>query len=142
MSSEESGTSSEAAEQFEGLLSSAVEFAHKTIAKYGSFQPFVISVKADGSEAMGMADPGGAGLPLDQLELLQDGLISQRDDLQAYAIAVDVRVASLGSDAIEVRMGRSDGSAVTVDIPYKVKRFRRGVELGESMTREGEHLIW
>ena len=142
MSSDETAIPSETQDQFEHLLSAAVEFAHKTITKYGSFQPFVISVGLDGKEAMGMADPGGAGLPLDQLDLLQDGLIARRDDMQAYAIAVDVRIASLGSDAIEVRMARFDGSAVTANIPYKVKRFRRGVELGELITREGEHLVW
>ena len=54
----------------------------------------------------------------------------------------DVRVPELGSDAVRVTLEHAERVALTVLLPYKARRFGRGVDYGDLQAGAAAALIW
>jgi len=85
---------------------------------------------------LGEAHPPGA----DVLSLLAERLRQDRAELRAVAICSDVRLPD--SDAVRVELEHQDGHAMAVLMPYKKKRFGRGVEYADLRGGTADKQIW
>jgi hypothetical protein len=56
------------------------------------------------------------------------------------ALVADVRTSD--SDAIRVQVEHQEGQAIGVLLPYKKKRFGRGVEYGQMQATGAERQVW
>ena len=46
------------------------------------------------------------------------------------------------SDAVRVELEHRDGHAISVLLPYKRKRLRRGLDFGDLSAGPGERRVW
>lgn len=99
-------------------------------------------LEESGETRMIAGDPGHGERPssTEVLNILVEGLCSERDELRATALVSDVRVAD--SDAVRVELERRDGQAIAVLLPYKKKRLCRGVHYGDLAAAPGEQRVW
>ncbi len=102
------------------LVGPALDFARQQLARYGTFYPYAVAIDADSQQQVYAADPGTPDPDPDELmSTLRGHLIAQRGELRAAAIASDVRVPELGSDAIRVDLEHREGVALSVVLPYR-----------------------
>jgi hypothetical protein len=74
------------------------------------------------------------------LDVMVEGLRSQRDGLRAVALVSDVRIPD--SDAIRVELEHRDGHTIVVLQPYTRKRFGRVVDYRDLMAMGGDPHVW
>ena len=112
-------------------------------AKYREFFPYAIVVDADGQQRM-VAAEADAERPesADLITTLIGALVDQRDQLRGTAIVANVRVPEMGSDAVRVTLEHSEQVALTVLLPYHLRRFGRGVEYGDLQAGAAVAFIW
>lgn len=135
--------SSAAQADIDGLLEPAWEFAGKLLKKYREFYPFAFAVARDGEERMIAADLGTEFPDSSALhEFLFTGLVQQKSELRAAAVAADVRLPEEGSDAIQLTMEHAEGIALQILIPYRVRRFPPMVVFEEMSVSEVDPRIW
>lgn len=127
---------------FDELFSYAVDFAIRLLAKHKEFFPFGYHAMA-GKVVLVGADPGLGEQPPSPavLDALYEGSRVGRDDVDAVAFVSDVRLAS-GSDAVRVELEHRDGPSIQIVVPYRLTKFRRGVETGAISVSEGTRRIW
>jgi hypothetical protein len=142
MGSWRDSTSKEAQNDFDGLLNAALPFATDMLRKHQEFFPFGAAIDRSGSQRMIAADPGLGEQPpsLDVLAALVAGMRGERDSLRAVALVADVRLTD--SDAVRVELEHREGSAIAIVLPYKVRRLRRGLDLGELKAAPGSRQVW
>lgn len=142
MSSWRDSASEEAQADLDGLLNATLPFAQQMLDKKGEFIPFGASVAVDGGVAMAAGDPGQGEHPRsnDVLATLLEGFRSGRQVLRAVALVADVRVD--GSNAVRVELEHRDGHAMALLLPYKRKRFGRGVEYGVLHAGTSGRQVW
>lgn len=143
MASWRDNASQQAQEDLDGLLDPALGFAQQQLDAHGEFYPYAVVVDANGQERMVAADigsdrPDSADLITTLIATLSD----ERDSLRAAAIVADVRVPELGSDAVRVTLEHSERVALTVLLPYKPRRFGRGVDYGDLQAGAAAAFIW
>ncbi|GAA0626109.1 hypothetical protein HPO96_35600 [Kribbella sandramycini] len=132
--------SEEAQETLDGLFSTALDLAEQQIGKQGGFAPFALHVTAEGDGSIEMADEPDSDKAL---EILWSGAREQRDKLAAVAVVVDVSLPDDGwADGIRVEAEHREGVALIVVAPYRRKRLRRSVELGQFRSVPGEQRVW
>jgi hypothetical protein len=87
-----------------------------------------MAVALDGATRIIAGDPGQGEHPAstDVIATMLEGLTLTRDDLRAIAIVADVRTSE--SDAVRVELDHRDGHSIALLLPYKKKRFGRGIE--------------
>lgn len=126
----------------DGLLGASLPFAQEMLEKHGEFFPYACALSSSGETKLVAGDPGEGEQPssVEVLQVLLEGLRAERDELRAAALVSDVRLAE--SDAIRVQVEHMEGQAITVLLPYRKKRLRRGVEFGESTAGQGDILVW
>jgi hypothetical protein len=135
--------SPEAQADLDGLLDPALEYAEHQLEKRGEFFPFAVTVNADGEIAYVLpALEGARPRSLHVIAVLRDGFAQERDELRAVAIVAEVEFVSEGGDGIQVELEHAEGTAITLQLPYKKKRFGRGVELGELSASVGTRHTW
>ena len=124
------------------LVNEALPLAQETLDKSGEFYPYGVAVALDGATRMIAGDPGEGEHPAstDVIATMLEGLTRTRDELRAIAIAADVRTSA--SDAIRVELEHRDGHAIAVLLPYKKKRFRRGIEYGSLSAAASTRRVW
>ncbi|MUM17972.1 hypothetical protein FZI91_17835 [Mycobacterium sp. CBMA271] len=130
-------TTANAQDALDTLFSTAIDMAVLNLQKADSFIPFAVTVNAQQEHSL----LSGAGEDAKQtIVTLERELASQKDELAAYALAYDTRVAALSSDAIEVRLQHREGAAMTVQIPYT----KRGntIEVGDLIAQTATRTIW
>lgn len=76
----------------------------------------------------------------DVIATMLEGLTRTRDDLRAIAIVADVRTSDW--DAVRVELEHRDGHAIAVLLPYKKKRFGRGIAYGSLRAAAGTRRVW
>ena len=135
--------SQQAQDDLDGLLEPALEFAQHQLDKYREFHPYAVVVDVVGQQRMVAADtrdeqPDSAHIITALIESLGD----QRDELRAVAIVADVRLPDLGTDAVRVTLEHADGAALAVVLPYRPRRFGRGVDFGDLQAGEASVSIW
>jgi hypothetical protein len=142
MSSWRDSASEEAQADLDGLLNTTLPFAQQMLDKNGEFIPFGASATINGRVAMAAADPGQGEHPRssDVLATLIESFRSTRQELRAVALVADVRVD--GSDAVRVELEHRDGHAMALLLPYKQKRFGRGVEYGVLQAGAAGRRVW
>lgn len=142
MSSWRDSASEEAQGDLDGLLNATLPFAEQMLAKNGEFYPFGASVTVAGGVAMAAGDPGQGEHPRssDVLATLLEGFRDKREALRAVALVADVRVD--GGDAVQVELEHRDGHALAVLLPYKKKRFGRGIEYGALQAGPAARQVW
>ncbi|MFC9692796.1 hypothetical protein ACFTSF_29880 [Kribbella sp. NPDC056951] len=140
MESWRDAASQRAQEALDGLFGTALDLAEEQVGKQGGFAPFSLSMDAAGEGSIEMADePDTAKV----FEVLWAGLRAQRDDLVAVAVVADVQIDEDGwTDGIRVEAEHRDGIALAVVAPYRRKRLRRRVELGQFGLSKGERRVW
>ena len=133
--------SPQAQADLDGLLNPAVGFAQQQLEKRGEFHPYAVAVRADGETEMVDASLA-VDNSLDMVAVLWEALAHRRDGIRAVAVVADVRVVSDGGDAIGAEIEHAEGTALKLVLPYKKKRFGRGVEFGELRVSAGTRHIW
>jgi len=141
MTSWRNSASQQAQDDLDGLLNITLPFAQQMLAKRSEFYPFGASVTASGETRLlagdlGQEHPASA----DVLALLVERLRQGRADLRAVAICSDVRLPD--SDAVRVELEHRDGQALAVLVPYRKKRFGRGVEYDDLRGGTADKQVW
>jgi hypothetical protein len=132
-----------AQDDLDGLLDPALGFAQQQLDKHGEFYPFAVVVDTDGQQRMVAADLGSQSPEsADVITTLIDTLTEQRSRLRAAAIVADVRVPENGNDAVRVTLEHSEQVAMTVLLPYRPRRFGRGVDYGDLQGGTAAAFIW
>jgi hypothetical protein len=123
------------------LLNMTLPFAQQMLGKLGEFYPFGATVATDGEARLiagelGQEHPASA----DVLSLIVERLRQDRSGLRAVAFCSAVRLRD--SDAVRVELEHQDGQAMAVLMPYKRKRFGRGVEYDELRGGTADRQVW
>jgi hypothetical protein len=110
--------------------------------KQGEFYPFGAVMSTSGKGGLLGADPGQCEHPASAVVLatMLGGIRDHRADYRAVATCFDVRLPD--SDAVRVELEHLEGQALAVLLPYKKKRFGRGVEYGELRGATADRRIW
>ncbi|WP_385925913.1 hypothetical protein [Tenggerimyces flavus] len=87
---------------------------------------------------VGSEQPASADL----ITTLIASLSVQRDHLRAVAIVADVRLSDQGTDGIRVTLEHAEGVALSVVLPYRVRRLGRGINYGDLQASEAVAFIW
>ena len=143
MASWRESASQEAQNDLDGLLLDAVlPFAQDMLAKHGEFFPYAMSLSTDGEAAMVAGEPGTGERPgsTDVLSILVSGLRAQRERLRAFVIVSDVGLD--GVDAIRAELEHREGHAMAIFLPYKRKRFGRGVDYDNLRASAAQPQVW
>jgi hypothetical protein len=129
-------------DDLDGLLNATLPFAQQMLAKNGEFYPFGAAVTAGGETRLVAADPDRGEHPAsgEVLSSLLDGFRRTREDLRAVAVCSDVRLPD--ADAVRVELEHRDGQAMTVLLPYKKKRFGRGVDYEDLRGGTTDKQVW
>ena len=137
-------TASQAAQDdLDGLLGPALGFAQQQLDRRGEFYPYAVVIDDDGQQRMVAADAGDdRPTSAELITTLVATLSEQRDRLRAAAIVADVRVPEIGSDAVRVTLEHSERIALTVMLPYKARRFGRGIDYGKIQAGTAASFIW
>lgn len=130
------------AEALDGLVNVCLPFAHQALQRHGEFYPFGAAVGMDGQSRMLGADRGVRDRPASQnvLDTLLDAVRLDRDQLKAVAMCSDVRVSN--GDAVRVELEHREGQSIAVLLPYKRRRFGRGVEFQPLQAGAATRRIW
>ena len=141
MTSWRDSASRQAQDDLDGLLNITLPFAQQMLADHGEFYPFGATVTSSGQKRL-LAGELGREHPAsgDVLSLLVEGLRRDRDGLRAVAMCTDVRL--LDGDAVRVELEHQDGQAVAVLLPYRKKRFGRGVEYDDLRGGTADKQVW
>jgi hypothetical protein len=135
--------SQQAQDDLDGLLDPALGFAQQQLDAHGEFYPYAVVVDADGQQRMVAADIGSdRPASADLITTLIATLSDERDSLRAAAIVADVRLPEANSDAVRVTLEHSEHVALTVLLPYKPRRFGRGVDYGNLQAGAAAAFIW
>lgn len=130
-------------DDLDGLLEPALGFAQQQLDKHGEFYPFAVVVGSDGQHRMVAADLGrDRPQSADIITTLIGTLSEERSRLRAAAIVANVRVPEIGSDAVRVTLEHSHHVALTTLLPYRTRRFGRGVDYGELQAGTAPAFIW
>jgi hypothetical protein len=131
----------EAQDDLDGLVNAALPFAQQMLDECGEFYPYGVSL-SDGREVRMIAGYGGGEQPTSAavLETIVAGLRGDRETVRAAALVANVRAND--SDAVRVELEHRDGHAIVVLLPYKRKRFGRGIEYRELTASSGSRQIW
>lgn len=136
-------TSQQAQDDLDGLLGPALGFAQQQLEERGEFYPYAVVVDTDGQQRVVAADIGSDHpASADLITTLTAALSEDRDHLRAAAIVADVRLRELGSDAVRVTLEHSERIALTILLPYKPRRFGRGIDYGDLQTGAAAAFIW
>lgn len=135
--------SQQAQDDLDGLLDPALGFTQQQLDEHGEFYPYAVVVDADGQQRMVAADIGSdQPASADLITTLIATLSDERDSLRAAAIVADVRLPEANSDAVRVTLEHSEHVALTILLPYKTKRFGRGVDYGDLQAGAAAAFIW
>ncbi len=135
--------SQQAQDDLDGLLEPALGFAQQQLDKHGEFYPYAVVVDADGQQRMVAADTGDdRPASPDLITTLFSTLSDERSSLRAAAIVADVRLPEANSDAIRVTLEHSERVALTVLLPYRIRRLGRGVDYGNLQAGAATAFIW
>ena len=123
-------------------MNTALPFATEQLDKHGEFFPYGVALNEAGDPRMVAGDPGQGERPASTavLAAIVEGLRRDRDGLRAVALVANVRLFE--GDAVRVELEHIDGHAIAVLLPYKRKRFGRGVEYGRLTAGSGVPQIW
>jgi len=135
--------SQQAQNDLDGLLGAALGFAQQQLDTHGEFYPYAVVVDSDGQQRMVAAGtdeerPASADL----ITALIATLSEQRDHLRGAAIVADVRVPENGSDAVRVTLEHAEQVTLTVLLPYRPRRFGRGIDYGDLQAGAAAAFIW
>jgi hypothetical protein len=143
MSSWRDVASPQAQDDLDELLKPALAFDQQQLGKHGEFYPYAVVVDHDGQQRVAAADTGQEyPSSADLIRGLVRSLSEQRNNLRAAAIVADVHVAEIGSDAIRVTLEHCERVALSVLLPYRLRRIGRGVVYGDPRLVPTEALIW
>lgn len=142
-------------DDLDGLLDMTLQFARQMLETHGEFYPFGAAMSTDGQPGYLAADPGENDHPdkVEVLALMVGGLRDNRALYRAVAMCSDVRlhravdvnssdVLLPDSDAVRFELEHQEGVALAVFLPYKKKRFGRGVEYGEFRAVTADRQVW
>jgi hypothetical protein len=131
-----------AQDDLDGLVNAALPFATEQLDRHGEFYPYGVSLGFEGDQRMVAGDPGHGERPTSAavLSTLVEGLRRDRESLRAVALVADVRWSD--GDAIRVELEHRESQAIAVLLPYKKKRFGRGIEYGNLAAASSSPQIW
>ncbi|HEY7138215.1 MAG TPA: hypothetical protein VIB48_24380, partial [Acidimicrobiia bacterium] len=116
--------SSQAQNDFDGLVSAVLGFAQQQLGAHGEFFPFAAVVNIDGTTEMvapDVDDPQPAAAAM--LDACVAALTARRSAIRAAAVVSDVRLRGPETgDAIRVDLEHVEGHALTVLLPYTKRR--------------------
>jgi hypothetical protein len=136
--------SPETQQELDQLLEAALGFAQRELAKRGEFYPYAVVVRHDGDTELvaGPTDETNDRPPSAAVvAACRTALIERRDQLRATALVANLGLPD-GSDAVQVELEHSEGSAITVLLPDSKKRFGRGVDYGQLRAATGTRHVW
>lgn len=127
----------------DALFGAAIDAAEHFLGVRGEFFPTGFSTAADGQPDAFSADPGLGEQPpsLEVLAALLEGARTTRDTVRAVALVFDVTLAD-GGDAVCVQLEHRDGVTLQIHVPYRRRRFRRGVSFGEMGVSYADPQVW
>ena len=137
------GASQQAQDDLDGLLVPSFGFAQQQLDKHGAFYPYAVVIDHDGQQRMVAADTDvDQPTSADLITTLVATLSEQRDHLRAAAIVADVRLPHTGGDAVRVALEHRERVALTILLPYRIRRFGRRVDYGDLQAGTAAVFIW
>lgn len=129
-------------DDLDGLLNMMLPLARQMLEKQGEFYPFGAVMSTGGEPGLLGADPGQGEHPASAVVLatILGGIRDHRARYRAIATCFDVRLPD--SDAVRVELEHQEGQAIAVMLPYKKKRFGRGVEYRELRGSTADRQVW
>lgn len=128
------------------LFNALVPFGQQMLEEQGEFFPFAGAITVAGELEF------IAGIPdlhdehphsQEVIAACMDGLANRRDEVRAWALVTDVRLATTGRDAIAIDSEHAEGQAIRAIMPYeKGGWFRRKLSYGALQAAPGERRIW
>jgi hypothetical protein len=142
MASWRANTSEATQQDLDGLLNTALGFAEQELRQRGEFHPFALAITVEGESVMVAPDPRPApGADSSSvLSTTKDTVRKDRASLRAVAVTADIRPKS--GDAVQVELEHVEGPALTVHLPYQLKRRRRQLALGELTASGSSRQFW
>lgn len=138
MTSWHEGTSETAQQALDKLVNVCLELAERQLQQDGTFFPYAIGMDADGDIDLIMADTAEIRNEPDidgVVRACRSGVAARSAELQAAALVLDVTVPEIDSDAVRVEMQHTEGTALTVYMPYSTDG--RSVEFGQMRVQPG-----
>jgi hypothetical protein len=129
-------------DDLDGLLNMMLPLARQMLEKQGEFYPFGAAMSTDGEAGLLGADPGLGEQPASAVVLatLVGGVRDHRTRYRAVGTCFDVRLPD--SDAVRVELEHQEGQVLAVMLPYKKKRFGRGVDYSELRGSTVNRQVW
>jgi hypothetical protein len=128
-------------DDLDALLDVALDAAGTMLGKHAELLPFAVTLDAGGEKALTAAPPDDEGTEA-AVERLRAALTADRERLRCVGVVVTVVAEGIG-DAVMAQLEHRDGGpAIAVLQPYKRRRLRRGVEVGELVAMPGERAVW
>lgn len=130
-------------EALDSLANEGLNAAEHFLAQNGEFYPFALTLSKTGDIRMVGGEPGEGEHPSSTavLDLLYEALAAERESLSGAAFIAAVETHS--GDAIRVEVEHRDGGpALVLLLPYRRKRMRKAVELGQLTAAAGDRRVW
>lgn len=127
---------------FDCLFGLAIEAALDLLARHKEFYPFAFEAIGDDA-AMVAAVPALGEHPESQavLDALYKVGRDRNDKVDAFAFVSDVRLED-GSDAIQVELEHRERHALSIAMPYRHRKLRRGIATGQMSVSAGTLRAW
>ncbi len=127
------------------LLAAAIRVAKQHLAESSEFTPFALVADHDGRLLVADVDISNLGKHPESSEIA-DAIVAQLRAVAAIvrgtALIVNTRLSERKTDAIEVRLEHSEGTAVLVFLPYKSSKLGGEIDFGELMLFPATPEIW
>lgn len=143
MSTWRDSASLQAQHDLDELLRAALGFARRQLENNGDFYPYAAAIRTDGRTEMIAGQPGPEGADSTASRVMDScvaALMSRQHTIRAAALASNVRIAEVGSDAIEVTLEHVEGQALRALLPYAMRGS--GIDYGDLRASLGTRRIW
>ncbi len=137
--------SQQAQADLDGLLDAALGFAQHELDSHGEFFPYAVVIDTRGQTETIAARPDADDDQPNSTAVVDAcvaAVTSQPEFIRACGIITDVRLPNLNTVAIQVELEHSEGHALTVQLPYMMKRRGRTIEFGQLRAVAGHRRIW
>ncbi len=137
--------SEQAGNDLDKLYFAAVEMAKKLLEKNDELFPVGVALMLDGTtEYVGVdaAVLGATPTATDVIDALYDTFRSFAPTFRAVGMAIDIHIATLDTDAIDVRMEHSEGFGLAVQLPYRQDAATGEYVYAAAIATDHERSVW
>ncbi|MGV8883028.1 MAG: hypothetical protein ACOH19_12835 [Rhodoglobus sp.] len=127
------------------LLDAALRLGKAHLARASEFEPDAIALGKDGRVVEIVQDRSALGKhpePADVIENALQHLRQIRHQARGVALVINTRISKERTDAIEIRLEHSDGTALVVLQRYKRSRLGNRIDYGQMSVFTSPRDVW